>query len=288
MWVERPEGVEVPEEPLPRRAGRKVIVGVVSLTVAALILYVFTQKPVVEPPGPSPTVVVPQEEYREAWRCREVWRGAIVAPGEVSPRSSLPIWAVGDNWTYVNITENVTFALAVVDVDYLFRDTPCYRLEGEIRPPLDNWAVGIRWMYEKSTLALVGETIYAPLERAENSLITSFTRTLADNLWPLENAMVENLEIREDVEIEWSGVRAGEPWPGLPDPTSRTYQVSVEDFVKVAVRAGTFECFKILWRTLEGEPVETRWYSDEVKNFVKIVDHTTGETLELSDYGLTT
>jgi hypothetical protein len=34
--------------------------------------------------------------------------------------------------------------------------------------------------------------------------------------------------------------------------------------------------------------VETRWYSDEVKNFVKIVDHTTGETLELSDYGLTT
>lgn len=218
-----------------------------------------------------------------------VWQGFMQEPKEevekekireLVPKGSLPTWMVGDSWTYISFPENVTFTLTVDNVDHRLTvdemDYLCYRLIGVIDPPLNGWSSHIRLSYEKSTLMIIEKTVWN-VDRAET---TYFRRTHLDNLWPL----AENVSITQEVQIERFGVRGVEGWS---DPSiSTSYVIAVEAVENTAVLAGTFECYLISTRTLEGSLVEERWYSDTVKNFVKIVDYQAGETLELSAYEL--
>jgi hypothetical protein len=129
-------------------------------------------------------------------------------------------------------------------------------------------------VYEKSTLTLLENTVWG----TDRSRITYYSRVTSDNLWPLS----ENKSYEENVLITRHGTEGIEV---LPDETSSaSYRVSVEDFENITVPAGTFECYRISTRTLEGSPVEDRWYSGVVKNFVRIVNHQYGENFDLFTY----
>ena len=75
---------------------------------------------------------------------------------------------------------------------------------------------------------------------------------------------------------EWSYTITTETALGT-DTFDRTVLVEGEE--DVTVPAGTFSCFKIV--TSEGgEVVKTEWFSEDVKNNVKVVDASTYEAEE--------
>jgi hypothetical protein len=205
-----------------------------------------------------------------------VWQGFMQKPVEEvpTPKGLLPTWKVGENWTYLS-TAGHTYDFTMRG-EYDFGGVPIWRLEGTIDPPINGWASNVRWDYEKSTLRLLVKVIWG----ADRDETTYFRRTSLDNLWPL----LENKSYVEEVQIERFGVVGIEGWQ---DPiVSVSYEVRVEAFETVAVQAGEFECFRISTRAPENTLIEERWYSDAVKNFVKIADYQTGENLELTDFEL--
>jgi hypothetical protein len=251
------EGAEFPEERPRKVPWKAVLVLGVAIAVGAVLLWdALAREPL-------------EEEEEEG------------VEGVPARRGLLPTWATGDSWTYVS-TAGHSFTLTV-DGETSFEDTPCYRLTGTIDPPLEEQAQGttqlytsIRRLYAKSTLAVVEETV----GNAENSRTTYFRRTLPENLWPLS----ENVEFTEEVQVERRGVIQGKVWQD--PPASASYEVSVGRSENLTVQGVTFECFRISRRTPQGALVEERWYSDLVRNFVKVVDHRTGENVELSSYAV--
>ena len=50
--------------------------------------------------------------------------------------------------------------------------------------------------------------------------------------------------------------------------------------------AGTFRCFKGVKYDEHGVVLEVKWYSDEVKAYVKSVDRESDEVMELKSYSV--
>jgi hypothetical protein len=67
---------------------------------------------------------------------------------------------------------------------------------------------------------------------------------------------------------------------------TRTSTYQVEAIEEITVAAGKFMCFKIVEYDDAGAERFTQWYSDKVRRFVKRIDHTKPETMELKSYSL--
>jgi hypothetical protein len=182
-----------------------------------------------------------------------------------------PAWNVGDSWTYVSSAGTI-FDYSVVGEEN-YDGVPSYRLTGTISPPLDGWASRVDKVFGKETLAVSCEVFY-DTGRARTE---RFVRTYSKEPWPLRAGKTYT----EGVTSEKIYTQGADSWS---DPKiSREYRIRVETVEDVAVEAGIFESYKIsVWEV--DNLIKERWYSYEVKNFVKIIDHRTGEVTELSSY----
>ena len=188
-------------------------------------------------------------------------------------KGALPTWSTGNQWIYKNSAgDNYTYT---VSGEENYDDTPCYRLEGTISPPFENWGPNVRRLYEKATLGLRSGTIYD----STRSQTSRYARSYSVDPWPISVGKT----YAESVTFERRYLQGADTWSDTI--TYRTLNVTIEAFENVTVEAGTFESFRIVTRdSTDNNLVESRWYSDTVKNVVKLVNHQTGETLELSSY----
>ncbi|MDI6642643.1 MAG: hypothetical protein QMD95_01090 [Candidatus Hodarchaeaceae archaeon] len=192
--------------------------------------------------------------------------------GVEGEKSALPAWSPGNQWSYKS-SAGTTYSYTMTQEEN-WGGIPSYRLDGTVNPPFGGWGPNVRRLYEKATLGLRTEIFYDSAQ----SQTTQYTRSYSTSPWPLEVGK----SYTEDVTIERSYVQGPEGWS---DPVRyQTLYVTIEAVESVTVEAGTFESYKLVARSADNNLVEARWYSSTAKNFVKIVNQQTGETLELSSY----
>jgi hypothetical protein len=98
-------------------------------------------------------------------------------------------------------------------------------------------------------------------------------------LWPLAvGKQVTKIEHVTSVEI-WNDETETEI-------KTRTSTYKVEAIEETTIAAGKFRCFKIVEYDDAGAERVTQWYSDKVRRFVKRIDHTKLETMELKSYSV--
>jgi endonuclease YncB( thermonuclease family) len=191
-------------------------------------------------------------------------------------RAELPTFYVGDEWVYRS-TDDITYTFhhRVVGEEMVDNEDS-YVIETSYDPPWrGTFSCGTTWI-KKAT----GDTVEA--ERSSKYRGTPFTRTWtyayqypgADR-WPIE-AGKEYSMIRT--------VTVSTP-PYQPIEETETFKVKVEKMESITVPAGTFTCFKIVNYDENDDLLSTLWYSDETKNYVKIV-YETGGTTELMSYSI--
>ncbi len=68
--------------------------------------------------------------------------------------------------------------------------------------------------------------------------------------------------------------------------TTKKGVYKVEGFEQITVPAGDFTCYKIVKYNEDNEKLKTKWYSDEVKSNVKVIDYLKNEVAELISYSV--
>ena len=237
---------------------KKLLIGVVVLLVASLVLggVAACCPPAEEPtPTPTPTPTATPEG----------------TPTATPTAGEAPTLAVGDTWTwsvvYEGDTNTRTETVSEVGAD-------SYTVDVTFDAGLQRTAFGLDVAIGSMELSVSKDTLDPVEQLAEITAPIATTATYTYEFdypgarWPLA------------VGSEWSYTLTTETALGT-DTFDRTVAVEGEEDVTVA--AGTFSCFKIV--TSEGGEVDkTEWFSEDVKNNVKVVDASTyeaEETLEL-------
>jgi hypothetical protein len=155
----------------------------------------------------------------------------------------------------------------------------CYVLELTCTPPYLSSLGGIlsgenRWVDKETGLSvksqISGEYMGAPFTKTATYIYHSGT-----DMWPIEVGKEVNMistAIENSVYGSWT--------------YTRMVTMKVEKRENITVPAGPFPCFKIVIYDEHENIMQTAWYSDSVKYYVKIVYSETGETRELVSYSI--
>lgn len=198
-----------------------------------------------------------------------------------------PTLYVGDTWVYY-VTypeeEDSTMTTVVVADDIEYKGTPCYEVEITFEPSV------------KRTAAAV------PLTVTMKGLTEKRNKETNDSLWrkpdmtPMAVTMMYSYHDpypagRWPMDVGGEMTYTLSASPALAPPED--YRVVVEAIEDVTVTIDgtetTFSCYYIV-EYKDGDIAFENWYSDEVKSFVKMVDHDTyveTETRVLTSYTIT-
>jgi hypothetical protein len=208
---------------------------------------------------------------------------ALAGCAKTNREGELPLLQVGNEWTYQVRKGEFTICTISMEVagEAVVDGESCWVIEMSRYPPA---AVQDYTMHlDKSNL----EPIQLHMSVKEQMLFgidceftDNYSYDFPDGLlWPLEvDKQVKKIEHVTSVEI-WNDETETE----IKTRTS-TYQV--EAIEEITVAAGKFMCFKIVEYDDAGAERFTQWYSDKVRRFVKRIDHTKPETMELKSYSL--
>lgn len=187
-----------------------------------------------------------------------------------------PTLHVGDEWVYQIIGDNTYIIHYKVTAEGMVDNTDCYLVEVLYTPPLPGGLGGLlsgenMWM-EKGTgfpikEQISGEYIGAPFIKT----LTCIYHSGPEDMWPLK--------VGREVTVT-ATVIENSTFTDHPVSRTETITLKVEKREDITVPAGTFTCFKIVFYDEYGSITTTRWYSDEVKFWVK-----TGEA-ELISYSI--
>ncbi len=240
---------------------KKLLIGVVALLVVSLALVGVACCGEAAPtptPTPTPTPVATET----------------ATPTETPTVGEAPTLAVGDTWTYSvayeGDTNTMTQTVSAVGADSYTVDVTYDADLQRSAFGLDVAVGGIEITLSKDNLDPMEQVIQITAPISTEATYT-YVYTYPAAKWPLA------------VGNEWSFKLTTKTALGT-DTFDRTVKVEAEE--DVTVGAETFSCFKIV--TSEGgEVVKTEWFSEDVKNFVKVVDAATyaaEETWELTSY----
>lgn len=190
-------------------------------------------------------------------------------------RAEPPIWHVGDEWVYqVTGDDTYTFHHEVIAEETIDNED-CYVIEVSYTPPyLEDWG-GILtsengWVGKETGLPikkqLSGEYGGAPF-----TATLTYTYHSGTDMWPLKVGK----EVTLNATIIMTSTLYDSPVSG-----TETGTVKVEKIEDITVPAGTFTCFKVVHYE-DGYIMQTSWYSDSAKYWVKRIYSETGEIREL-------
>ncbi len=206
--------------------------------------------------------------------------GGETATLTITGQGLLPVLHIGDQWVYhFTIGSQSYTETDTVTSGEVISGRDCYVGEVVSEPPMEGVASAMEWV-DKQTLRPVkleisGEHLEGPYTVTQTISYSPWP----EGLWPL-TVGTELTIIETDTIVITIG---GETYPTT---MSGTITIKVEAIEEITVPSGTFTCFKIVTYDENGEPILTQWYSDEVKNIVKTVDHETGDRYELLSYSL--
>jgi len=223
--------------------------------------------------------------------------------GEAMVRvAELPTFEVGDKWIYEGIitpgeevedienhedivTIEFTLTIEVAETDIVEgRDCWVMKYEGGLTG--DELHVSTLKI-DKSTLFPLEQQDLPQLEPPEmpDGLTVRTVQTVSYefpdcSFWPLETG--KEIKVVEHITRTTTYSDTGDT---DTETETRTTTYRVEKVEGITVPAGTFMCFKIVRYNEAGKRVETRWYSEEAKWYVKVIGHP-WSILELKSYSL--
>lgn len=194
---------------------------------------------------------------------------------------ALPTLNLGDRWVYTLTSDGDRYTwTAEVTGQEMIGGKDCYVVDSSIDTSDEEFITDAKEWFEKETLWMI--------RMHSSGEYMGFTHLVSADV-SYEGLPLFPLEVGKEVEITETDTTTitimGETETQTKTRRS-TYKVEkVED---ITVAAGTFTCFKIVEYDEYDSAVGTTWYSDEVKipYGVKIIDHRTGETLELQYYSV--
>ncbi|MEA1904980.1 MAG: hypothetical protein U9M97_03770 [Candidatus Hadarchaeota archaeon] len=193
-------------------------------------------------------------------------------------KTEAPTWHVGDEWLY-RVTDDITYAFHYEVVGEEVMDNKgSYVIEESHDPPyLGISSEETSWI-EKATgdtmkMQMSGIYFGDPYEKT----VTFTNQYIGPDKWPVETGK-EYLVIR---------TKSYTTSPGGPTGTEeRTTTVRVERRENITVPAGTFTCFKIVNYDENDNILSTKWYSEDVRQYVKTVNNETRAIWELVSYSI--
>lgn len=193
----------------------------------------------------------------------------------------LPVFKVGDQWVWTQLVdgESLEWAVEVSELGSL-GDKECYILDSSFSPPLHGYFNFMKmwiWMDEPFFSVLKTQMDAVVLGEPVSSVVEFETEFSDQQRWPLE----VGVEFTRSTTITEVTTFGGDV---TTDSKMETVVVKVEGKEDIAVSAGEFSCFVIREYSEDNELQNTVWYSDEVKNDVKIVDLINGVDGELKSF----
>lgn len=191
----------------------------------------------------------------------------------------LPTIHVGDQWVYREISDGIVYTVTERIVgEELFQGINCWIDEWTYDPIKSGISKGTSWL-EKATM---------------------------DSLWTQSSLDVSGVTVTCSVAVE-STYKGDQRWPlkvgnewsekatvttvyealGENDTETVTYSVEyrVENIENITTGAGTFRCFKIV--IYQGSiATDAYWYSDKVKNYIRVDDLSSEESKQLLSYSV--
>ncbi len=191
----------------------------------------------------------------------------------------LPILHVGDQWVYRGIFNGVAYTITQKIVgEELIQGKDCYVQETTYDPDASGVSKITYWI-EKATLDVLRDQY-----SFEYSGVTVTCSTVYDPKYPGRGPWPKTVgsEWGETGTITGTCVASGDS-----DTDTDTYSMSykVEKVEDVTVGAGTFRCIKIVVYE-NGIATQNTWYSDKVKDVVKVVYLSDQDSLQLLSYSV--
>ncbi len=189
-----------------------------------------------------------------------------------------PILATGDIWIQGGFNLNdveYTKTVKIIGEDNV-QEKECYIAEVTHDPPIIPNAIAA---IEKSNMDILRIQASGEFNEMPFSSDTIYTYTYSEPQYPIYVGKTWE----ETKTIETITTMLGET--GI-NTSEEKINYKVESLDEVVVPADSFTCFRIVSHDNDGQKLHTYWYSNMVKSNVKIVNHETGETVELLSYSV--
>lgn len=190
----------------------------------------------------------------------------------------LPDIKIGDKWVFNLVQDNEEYtATFEVTGEESVDGTDCWVVGVTFDPAVDGMIEDVTTKFGKSTLLPVKMEISGEYQGILLSATEQTSYEFPDgDIWPLKVGNEHRVIETKTESSTWAS----------PQTETRTMTRKVEAKEDVTVAAGTFTCFKTVIRDEDGEMLETQWYSDKVKMYVKTEDIEDDQTQELESYSV--
>jgi len=205
------------------------------------------------------------------------------ATSEETLEGALPVFKIGDSWTYQGIYENediqYTGTMEVIGEE-MVDGIECYVDETEIDIPLFATSSNSIGMIDKATLDIISIqfTIEEQGELVETTIMSSYQHS--ESPFPLYLGKTWETTERKTTTLTANGVTETET-------EENTFVYKIEAMETVTVPAGTFECFKRVKYSEDGYILQDSWPSETIKlTNVKSYDYEMANLMELISYSV--
>lgn len=177
---------------------------------------------------------------------------------------ALPQFAIGDQWVSSWHIGGVAYTVtSTITGEETIGGKNCWVMETVYDPPYLNSVVSTTNKYEKTNLDIVS-VYYHTNQPGEFTSITF--QVCGTPYYPLSVG-------KESQEIDFQTIATGNATISSTQNSTITFTTKVEKIETITVKAGTFQCFKVLKYDDQGNLLQTAWRSDKTKLFqVKMTD----------------
>jgi hypothetical protein len=206
---------------------------------------------------------------------------------EAAPEGQLPVFKVGDTWTWSYDMSGTTYTLTeTVTGSETVEGHDCYVIDMLFDPAISS--VHDEVVYTVIKMTYWADKMSGLIGVKQETEVTGGGQTFTSYETYVYDPWIVlfPLEIGKVVEASKTTTQyMGDSQVGEPRDTIERYVV--EGKVQVTVAAGTFTCWKIVIYDGDGNVFVTMWYSDEIKSAVKMIDAADDGCMELSSYSVT-
>lgn len=194
---------------------------------------------------------------------------------------ALPILNVGDKWVSVVTDKGIEYTRTTEVIGEAVIDgKDCYVVEESLEPPFRDIVSSVTQKWEKATMTPIR------VESSGEYMDMPFVAVISVSC-EYPDGFPFPLEVGKEFKIIRTETRTVTTMGEIQtEIVTNVYTHKVEKMEQITVPAGTFKCFKKVKYDEDGTAISTSWYSDSTKSSVKLINHETGDIVELVSYSL--
>jgi hypothetical protein len=190
--------------------------------------------------------------------------GPLGGCGAKEPQGLLPVFAIGDKWVSKwNTGGNEYQVTSEITGETIVDGKSCWIMTTTFDPSYTGQITAMVNSYDKATMNILKMDL---LSTEPDRLNTAVYQNSGDALYPLKVGKVAR-------ETQLQTLTWGNSSVSQSQNSTTTTVTKVEKMETITVKAGTFECFKLLKYNDKGELIQISWRSNATKMFqVKMED----------------